>query len=155
MGAVVGIRPPGAEGGDGGDDNIRVRAGQRVGGQTFRVGAVGLAVMDDHVGNCGQLPEDSPPLGVVQVEGNALLAGVQVQEQPAALRMGNVAGKGAFPPRRVAGQGRFRLDYDGAQGGQQFAAVGAGHHIRDFQDADAGQGLLGRCRVMRHYRRRL
>ena len=42
-------------------------------------------------------------LGVLQVEGDAALVGVEVQEEAALLDMGLVMGEGAKAPRRVAG----------------------------------------------------
>ena len=125
-GAVIGIGAAAAKGGGGDDDDIRVGGEQGIRVQPGGHGGGRGVVVDDHINPARQPAQQSLTGGVRQVEGNRLLAGVQVQIQPAAFRVGNVVGEGAAPAGRVAGGGRFRLDDRGAQGRQQLAAVGAG-----------------------------
>ena len=84
--------------------------------------------MYDGVNPARQLAEQDLPLVVFQVQGDAFLAGVELEEEAAALAVGNVSGKGSTPARGVTGQRRFRLDDLGAQSRQQLAAEGPGHH---------------------------
>ena len=98
----------------------------------------GLTVMDQKVCFPKRLAQDFPALRVLQVQGDPLFAGVQVEEQAAALGMRHIAGKGAAAAGRVAHTGGFDLDYFCPEGGQQLAAEGTGYHLRDLHYAEAG-----------------
>ena len=125
-GAAVGVGAAAAEGGGGDDDGIGVGGEEGVGVQAGGAGGIGGVVVDYQVNTGGQAAEQGAAGGIAQVEGDGLLAGVEVEEQAAAFRVGVVVREGAAAAGRVAGAGGFRLDDAGAEGRQELAAVGAG-----------------------------
>ena len=99
--------------------------------------------MHHHIGIGGQAAQDAASGGSFQVGGDALLVGVQVQEQAAALRMRNVIRPRAVATGGVAHGRRLQLDHISAGVGQQFGAVRRREHRADFQHAEAGEKGVG------------
>ena len=135
VGAVACIRTRIPVGCHGSNDEVWIGLGKRVRIQPLRVWFRGLAVVDDYVCVGREFSHDHPALRVVQIECDPVLSGVQVQEQPAALRVGRISGERPLPPSVVAGAWRFHLDHYCPKRRQQLAAVGSGHVLRDFQNA--------------------
>ena len=125
-GAVVGVRAAGTKGSYGGYDDVGIGRQQGTGVQPDGGGVGGGVVMHHQINAADQPTEQILAGGVMRIEGYALLAGVQVEIQAAALRVGDVVGERAAAAGRVAAGRRFGLDDLRAQGGQELAAVGAG-----------------------------
>jgi hypothetical protein len=79
--------------------------------------------------------QDLASLRMLQVEGDAALVAVQDHEG----RRDPVHARLAVAARIVAAGKLFDLDHVGAHVGQHHAAGGAGHDLREFQHAHAGQ----------------
>ena len=79
--------------------------------------AGGKALHDD-VGCPEHTPEDVSTVCALHVEGEAALAGVEVQEEAAGLTVGLDVGEGAEPSGLVAVGERLDLDDVGAEGGE-------------------------------------
>ena len=73
-----------------------------------------------------------------QVNGDAALVGVQMQEQSALFWMAGIAWERANPARAVS-VGRFDLDNVRAEIGQKFGAIGAGDIVGEIEDLQASQ----------------
>jgi hypothetical protein len=80
-----------------------------------------------------QVPQDALTGGGCQVEGDALLVGVEVQKKPAAFPVGVVVQEGAVLPGWVAGGGRLNLHDFGPHVGQQLAAIRGGDQPAQLQ----------------------
>ena len=100
----------------------------------------GPEILDDHVGDPDQLPEDLPPLLQFQVEDQALLVAVQADEIAAAVLAG-LAGKGAVFPRIVPLR-RFEMDHLGAEIGQKHRRRRCGQDVAQIDDPDSFQSPL-------------
>ena len=91
-------------------------------------------VLDQHVAVLDQGIENLLALGVFGVERDRALVVVQHREVEA-VHAGDVA---QLPARGIALAGTFHLDDVGAEPGQQLRASGAGLHVREVQNANAG-----------------
>ena len=105
--------------------------------------------LDDDVRGADELAEDFAALLVLQVEGDAALAGVEVEEVEAALGPGLVVVERGDEASGVALR-RFHLDHIGPEVGEELGAVGADVACQ-VEDADVVQGR-GRVVGHRHYR---
>ena len=88
----------------------------------------------------GQLQQDSSAVLRFEVEGDALLAGVQVREEQALLRVGLVVVERGHPASRVPREGPLDLDDVGAEVREKLGAVGPRDVVREVQDFDAVEG---------------
>ncbi len=104
----------------------------------------GAEVLDDHVGTAQQIVEHGAPARVLQVEGEALLVGVEEEEAPA-IDAGPV---GEPDPVGLAGQG-LHLDDLGPQPGEQLRARGAGFVLGQIDDPDTVQSFRHRHGCLR------
>jgi hypothetical protein len=84
----------------------------------------------------------SDGLGVLQVQRQAALAGVELAEVAAVAALPVVVGAQRLAQPHVVALGRFDLDHVGAQVGQQPGAVGAGQHDAEVEHAQARQGTV-------------
>ena len=96
--------------------------------------------MHDHIDAGDQLAQHILAGRIVQVQGNAALPGVEVQEQAAALGMGFITRERATTPGRVADARRLHLDDLSPERRQQLAAVGARDQGGNLQNAEVGEG---------------
>jgi len=94
--------------------------------------------VDDHIDAGDQLTQQIAAGGVLQVQGDALLAGVEVEVEAAALGVRNVIREGSATAGWVASVGRLGLDDGSAEGGEELAAVGAWDEGGQLQDAEVG-----------------
>jgi hypothetical protein len=62
------------------------------------------------VGLVKELVNEIPASGGLQVEGHAVLVGIEVQKEGACLRMGCVGEEGALEPAGVPARQRFHFD---------------------------------------------
>ena len=83
--------------------------------------------------------------GRLQVEGNSLLVGVQVEKEAALLRVGMVSVEGTQPPRTVSLAGLLDLDDLRPVVGEELRAVRAGHVVGEVQHLEVGERLLHGC----------
>jgi hypothetical protein len=97
--------------------------------------------VDNHVDPPGQITQQHSSLSIGQVEGDALLAGIEIEEGSAALGMGDIPWKRAAATGRVSFRWGLGLDHLGPQGGQQLAAIWPAYPFGDFQHTQPGQGL--------------
>ena len=138
-GGQFGIGAGLAEGGDRGHDQLGAVAGERFVAEAEFVEAAGGGGFDDDVGGRGQLGEDGAAVAGFEVEGEAPLRAVEVEEESAGFVVGHVAGPGAEGAGSVAGRG-LDLDHVGAEGGEPAAGEGAGDAFGEFDHADAVVG---------------
>jgi hypothetical protein len=93
-------------------------------------------VVDQHVRPLGQPPQYLEPVGILQVEADAVLVAVDAEERAALVR----------ERRRVVAQvvplGGLDLDDVSAEVGQQRAAVGPRHVAAQIEDGDSAQGAV-------------
>jgi hypothetical protein len=92
-------------------------------------------VLGQDVGLLHHGQQDLASLRMLQVEGDAALVAVQDHER----RRHAVHARLAVAARIVAAGELFDLDHVGAHIGQHHAARGAGHDLREFEHAHAGQ----------------
>ena len=131
--AAVGA--PGAEALHGGVDEPRIELLQHLVAEAEPVERAGREVLHEHVGPGHQLLEQGLAVSGLEVQGEALLVGVQHQEEQAlAARVGHVGA------RDVALPGRLELDYVGPQPSQDLGAGGSRLVVRHVDDADAVEG---------------
>ena len=109
-GAIVGVGAAAAEGCYRDDDDVWVGGTEGWFIESNDCGVSRRLVVDDHVDAGDELAQQIAAGRVVEVEGDGLFAGVEVQVQAAALGMGNVVGEGPATPGRVAAVGGFGLD---------------------------------------------
>jgi hypothetical protein len=127
----------GAEALDGGVDEPRVDLGERLVAEPQAVERAWPEVLDQHVGLGDHLPEQALALLRLEVERQALLVGVEHEEEQAVAVL-LVTHVGA---RDVATLGLLELDHVGAEEGQHLRAGRSCLVVRHVDDADAGQGL--------------
>ncbi len=112
-------------------------------------------IFDDDIGGLGELQKGRPAGRVFQVERDASLVAVQVEETHA---VGSLHLEAHRAARLVAAARRLDLDDVGAKIGQQHGAERAGHHLRHVEHFDAGErkprafGRLMRCAGPRRMR---
>ena len=85
---------------------------------------VGAVAVDHHVGSGDESLEGGAPARLAQIEGRAPLAGGHLRKERGDL----------FEARRVDAQ------HLGPVGREQASAHGSGHHPREVEDPDAGEG---------------
>jgi hypothetical protein len=79
---------------------------------------------------------------LAQVEGDAVLVGVQIEKQTALLRVRDVSGVGATLPGLVSSNGLFNFDHFRSHIGHQLGRIGGGHQVPTFKDAYTFQGAF-------------
>ena len=97
----------------------------------------GSEVLDQHVGAVAELEETVPAVGVVQVERDAALVRVAIQERQRAVGRRCVAGERGPQATRIAGR-RLDLEHVGAEVGQHAAGERAAQ-VGQLDDAHVGQ----------------
>jgi hypothetical protein len=137
--AEVAVGPEVAERGDRGVNQARVGGGELGGIEPQAFAVADGAVLDQDV-DPGQQPGQHAAAALgLEVEGDAALARIQVEEQAAALGVRAVARKRAAPPRRVAASGGLDLDDVGAEIRQQLRAVGGGDQLAHLEHREVFQ----------------
>ncbi len=111
-------------------DQVRVVARQRGVVQPQLLHQAGPEVLQQHVALARQLGRGGAPFLGGDVQHHALLVAVEGAEE---------ADAQARQVARLVAAGRPYLDHLGAEVGQDHAAGGAHHHMREFDHADAGQ----------------
>jgi len=95
-------------------------------------------ILHQYVGVLDKAEEDVFAGGGMQVQGDPLLAGVEIQEQAAAFGVGLIVEERGQVPRRVTFR-RLDLYHLGAEVGQQLGAVGAGYQLAQLDDLDPAE----------------
>ena len=146
VGLEVAVRAVLPEVGDRDERGGRVDLGELLLAQPEAGERAGAEVLDDGVGPRGEAAQDALPTFGLEVEREAALPGVEVEEEPAALGMRLVVGEGAGAPRGVAAVGPLDLDHVGAVVAEQLGAVRAGDPLREVEDAQTVEGARAhRC----------
>ena len=142
----MGVRAVAAEALDRGVDQPRVDVAQHVPAEAQPVHGARPKILQQDIGLFDDFLEQPFPLLGFQVEGQALLVGVeQEEEQAVGARLFEVHGA-----RHVAGLRLLELDHVGAEKCQHLGAGRSGLVVRHVDDADAGQGLAhsnGSCSI--------
>ena len=129
-------------------DEPRVQPRQHLVADAHPVHDAGAEVLHHHVGLGGEAVHDLDRLGLGEVEGEIALVGVD--GHPGG---GHVARRPLLVERAAAHVLPARpldLDHVGAEQRQLVAAEGACEHLREVEDADAGEGFLawsGMCAI--------
>ncbi len=129
--------PAASEGREGGADDGPLDLAEAGVVQAHAGGQVAAQVVEDAIGPADQWMEHGRCLGMVQVEGDALLVAVEALEVDAVVAFdfgSHLAGDVA------SAEGVFDLDHLCSQVGQQHAGPGTGAELLDGQDANALQG---------------
>ena len=113
-------------------DEPRVRLRQRRVVEAVLDHRARLEVLDDDVGARRDPPRDGRAVGMMQVGRDALLVAVEHREE---------AGAGAEQPPRALAVDRLDLDDLGAHVREDHAARRAHDHVRELDDAQAGERL--------------
>ena len=137
MGAVL------AEAGDRAGDDARVDRGQGVVVDLQPPGDAGGEVVQHHIGVAHQFVEEAQPGLGLEVDGHRTLVAVQGEEVGAHAVQGMLRVVLKQAAGALALAGRLHLHRIAAEVGQDHAGVGAGQHVRQVDQADAGQGLAG------------
>ena len=137
--AVPAVGPGLAESRDGRVDQPRVRREQILVPQPHTRQGPGHGALHHHVRVPGQAPDALPPRLGIEVRGDALLVGVEVEEREATVGSRPVVLERRLAAGRTA-PGRLHLDHLGAEVRQELAAVLA-LGARQFQDPHAIQRL--------------
>ncbi len=145
--ALVGPRTVAAEAGDRAVDEAGVGLGQHVVAEPQLLHRAGAVVLRQHVGVAHHPQQDVLALRVLQVQGDAALVAVHHQER----RRHAVDARLAVAARVVAAGQLLDLDDVGAHVGEHQPGGRAGHDLREFEHAQAGE----RARVRRALRRRV
>ena len=112
---------------DRGDDQPRIQRVQSLVAETEALEIAGPMILDEDVGVGDQALEDLGAARRRRIEGQAFLAGVEVEKEAALLGMRHVARIRRMAARLVAAPGRLDLDDLGAHVGEHLAA----HRTRD------------------------
>ena len=91
-------------------------------------------VLHQDLGIPDHIQDDLPSNGRFEVEGEALLGGVEIEEPGPGLDVGRPGGEGAKAPHGIAGDRPFHLDHLRAQRREQLGAVGAGEILGQVND---------------------
>ena len=135
-GLVAGVRPVAAEALDGAVDEAGIDLGEHVVAEAEPVQRARREILDQHVHFRDQLPEQRLAVPGLEVERQALLVGVQHQEeQPVLARYVGHGPAGGLAPARL-----LQLDDLGAEPGQHLRAGGARLVVGHVDDPDAVQG---------------
>ena len=120
-------------------DHARVGLVDVLPGQPHAVERAGREVLDQHVAVLDQPLEDFLALGMLGVDGDRALVGVEHREveRVRALHVAQLAA------RDVADAGPLDLDAVGAHVGQKLRAGRAGLHVGEVEDLDAVERLAG------------
>ena len=138
-GLVVAVRPRLPKVGDGDENNAGVRPLQVCVGQAKGGHDPWGKVLHHHVHTLDKLQENGAGRGGLEVEGDAALVGVQMQEEAAFLRVRHIVREGAHAPGEVAAVRPLHLDYVCAVVGQHLCAVRPGYVPGQVQDAHVGK----------------
>jgi hypothetical protein len=130
-----------AEGAD--VEQPRVGAGQAFVAQPQPRHRLRPDAVDKHVAGFGHAQQGPPPALLLQVEHDAPLAGVGLQEERA-----GAAAAGSGPAQDVA-LGRLDLDHVRAHVGQDRRGVGPHDHRGQVEDADSIEGTHGQAPAIR------
>src|SRR3970282_90294 len=95
VGAVVAVGPGLAEGRGGGHHEPRVDLAEPVERDAARLRLARQIVLDENVGVRGETVQEIPAGGPGQVQGDALLVAVEIEEEAAPFGVRLAAGKGA------------------------------------------------------------
>ena len=117
------------------DDDVLAQLAERLIAEVEAVEIARSEVLDHDIGSWHQLAELLAIGLVFEIEGDAALAGVLVEEVEAAVGAWLVANERRYVARGIAA-GRLDLDDVRAQVGQQLRAVGA-HLARQVEHTDA------------------
>ena len=123
-----------AEAGAGAVDDAGVDLFQHIIAQAELFHGAGTIVLDHHIGLLHHLLENLLGLGILQVQGDAVLAAVEVGVVNAL-----VIDEGAHAPAVIALAGLLDLDDRGAHVRHQSPAVGTGQHAGQVQNDDTIQ----------------
>ena len=137
-----------SEGAHRSDDEARVGGGEQGVGEAPCLHLAGLGVFEEDVGAAEQAVEQLPPRTPVEVEGDAALVAVEVDELGRCLGIRRVVLEGAEGAGRLAFR-RLDLDHVGAKIGEYLPGEGRGDVAPVLDDAHAGEEA-GRSRVRRH-----
>ena len=135
-----------AEGCDGAVDEVRKLGLQVVVAEAERREAAGSFAFDEDVGVGEQFAEDDAAALRLDVKRQALLVGVEVEEEAALVGVGDVAREGAEAAGVVALR-RLDLDDLRAEVGEEARGVGAGDALGEVDDAGAFEGEVGQGRA--------
>src|SRR5215510_4973035 len=146
---VLVIRPREAEALEPGHDDARIGGAERLPPEAQPLHEAWSEVLDDHIRALCHLEKQRAAVGVLEIDGDAALVGVEEEEEhcvePRHLR--------PVATRLLAPDG-LDLDHVGAEPAQELGAGGARFELRQIQDADARQralahagSLLFACRV--------
>ena len=98
-----------------------------------------MDVVHQEVGAAGEGLQRGLPSRMGQVERDATLVRVQVEEEAARIGMRRVPWKGAAASRQVAAASLDLHDI-GAEVGEQLGGIGGTHQVPDLEDAQAVEG---------------
>ena len=135
VGLEVPIRAVLAEARDTHERGRRVRLGEHVRADAEPFERAGPEALDDDVGFGGEPQQQVTPGRGVEVQRNAALPRVEVQEHPAGLDVGLVARERAEAPRSVAATGALDLGDLGAVVRKQLCCVRSRDPLREVEDA--------------------
>ena len=133
--ALVGARPVAPVARDRAVDQRGILGGQDVVSEAELLHRPAPVVLDEHVGLAHEPEQDRAALGTLEIEREAALVAVQHQER----RRDAVDARLAIAARVVAARQFLDLDHVGAEVGEQRAAGGAGHDLRELEHAHAGE----------------
>jgi hypothetical protein len=134
---VVAIGTVGAEAFDGGVDQARVERRQHLVAQSEAIEGAGAEVLNQHVRLGNHLLEEFLSLGALQIEGQALLVGVE-EKKKQAVTIGTIAHIAAG---HVAALRFLELDHFRTEEAQHLGARGSRLIVGHVDDADTCQGL--------------
>src|SRR5215470_3442338 len=113
-------------------DEPREALGERLGAESHLLEGAGTEILDEDVGAPDQLQQPLDVGGLLEIEGDAALVGVDGEE---ARR--NALPEGRAPAARVVTLGPLDLDDVGAHVAEDLRGDGPGQILRDLDDADA------------------
>src|SRR5262249_15322279 len=119
-------------------DDARVRRAQPLPVEAQALHEPGREVLDDDVGALDHLEKELLAFGLLQIDGDAALVGVEHEEEHRV----EARNFGAIAPRLLAAR-RLDLDHVGPEPAQELGAGGAGLELREVEDPHAGQRALG------------
>ena len=146
---VAGVRPVLTKVGDGNQDQAGVGLGQPFIAQSqFRQPPRWIA-LNDNIRSGSQSLEKLPTVGLLHVQRDAPLVGIEGKVGGAPVGIGNLVNKGRLVAGLVAPAGRLNLDGVRALVGQQLGAISARGPVGQFQYAQfrkySGHGLSNDC----------
>jgi hypothetical protein len=91
--------------------------------------------LDQDVTLLGQALQNKSPCVVLEIQGNALFASVQVEERGTLLRVRRLVHEGTSTPRDIPSAGRLDLNHLGTQSGQELRTEGASDILAEVENA--------------------